>query len=301
MITSGNYHYTLCGQNLCSEIPLPELRPSSCPGEISIRIGNVCENLPEAREQKVCWQAAPGRFLLRLPKIGRFLVEDGSSITIHPAEGTSQQDLRPFLLSSAMGALFHQRRLFPLHGSAVLTPKGALAIVGESSIGKSTLAAALVLRGFPILCDELCVFAQTEHGFQVWPETPHLRLWHDTLKPLRLSDQELPRLRPHLEKFLYTPEVPSATDSHPLWHVVVLTTDNLDEIRYEPIRGMKKFKTLRKNCFRFEYLPGLDLNRSLFLHYAQLAASTAVTRVTRSRGTRSIHPLADLVMRELGL
>lgn len=301
MTTRATYRYTLCGQNLSSEIPLPELRPSSSPGDITIRLGDVDENLPEAREQRVCWQAAPGRFLLSLPNIGRFLVENGSSITIKAADGASEQDLRVFLLGSAMGALFHQRRLFPLHGSAVLTPKGVLAIVGESSIGKSTLAAVLARRGFPLLCDELCVCARTEDGFQVWPEAPRLRLWRDTLKPLRLSEESLPRLRTNLEKFLYAPEVPSATDPHPLWHVVVLTSDNRDETRLEAIRGASKFNTLKRNCFRFEYLHGLDLSESQFHHYAQLAAGASVSSVIRPRGTRQIQALADFVIEELGL
>lgn len=300
-MTRNNDTYQLCGQHLHSELPLPELPSSSVPGEIGIHFGDVPEKLAEASVQGACWQAAPGRFLLNLPKIGRFLAEHGTRITLRPTEGTKEQDLRVFLLSSTMGALFHQRQLFPLHGSAVLTPKGALVIVGSSGSGKSTLAATLVQLGFQLLCDELCVCTPTETGFQVWPEAPCLRLCHDTLQHLELPDRQLPRLRPNLEKFLFTPDSPPATDPYPLWQILVLTTDNQKEIRTETLLGIRKFNMLKQNCFRSEYLPGMDLNGSLFRHYSQLAASAALTRITRPHGTKGIRTLVDLVLQELDL
>ena len=50
--------------------------------------------------------------------------------------------VRLYLLGTCMGALLFQRKLLPLHGSAVVINGKAYAFVGDSGAGKSTLAAA---------------------------------------------------------------------------------------------------------------------------------------------------------------
>jgi hypothetical protein len=45
--------------------------------------------------------------------------------------------------------------LVPLHASAIETPAGIVALVGQSGSGKSTLCAAAVLAGYPYVADEI--------------------------------------------------------------------------------------------------------------------------------------------------
>jgi len=59
-------------------------------------------------------------------------------------------------------ALLHGRSL--LHASAVAGPDGAVAIVGASGGGKSSVAAALALGGWPLVTDDILAFeARGEH------------------------------------------------------------------------------------------------------------------------------------------
>ena len=53
------------------------------------------------------------------------------------------------------GALLMQRKILPLHGSAVAIDGKAYAIVGDSGAGKSTLASAFLNKGYQLLSDDV--------------------------------------------------------------------------------------------------------------------------------------------------
>jgi hypothetical protein len=72
-----------------------------------------------------------------------------------------------------------------LHASAILTPAGAIAFVGKSGNGKSTLAACFGQKGFGLISDDYLLLRKTEVGpaTPVWvaiPSYPGVRLWPET-------------------------------------------------------------------------------------------------------------------------
>ncbi len=81
------------------------------------------------------YEVRPGHFRLDVPGVARYSVEDGKSILIEPLADATPEKIRLFLLGSTMGALLYQRGLYPLHGSAVETPWGAMIFVGVQGQG----------------------------------------------------------------------------------------------------------------------------------------------------------------------
>src|SRR5271165_534370 len=106
--------------------------------DVTIRAGSVSETLDQPYAVGVLYRAAPGRFLLSIPGIARYLALDGRMIVIDRAAGADDADVRVFLLASVFGALLHQRGVLPLHGSAVAAGPGAVLFLGASVSGKST-------------------------------------------------------------------------------------------------------------------------------------------------------------------
>lgn len=122
--------------------------------DVLIRRGPVPESLPGAASKGRFWSAVPGRFLVVSPHGFRFLVEGGERIR-YETPGRAAAEVRPFLLSGAWAALAYQRGLLCLHASAVVCADGAHAYTGASEAGKSTLAAALSMRGWPFFSDDV--------------------------------------------------------------------------------------------------------------------------------------------------
>ena len=140
------------------------LRPGCA--DVVIRRGAVPESLPEVEHGGRFWSAAQGRFLVNAPHGLRILVEGGERIR-YEAPGLAADEVRPFLQGSAWAALACQRGLLCLHASAVACADGVHAFTGASRDGKSTLAGALSMRGYPFFSDDVLTFAPLRFGEEV--------------------------------------------------------------------------------------------------------------------------------------
>lgn len=190
---------------LDSELECPELVPAEAPDaepDVRIRLGPVPQALDDAKKKGVLYQISPDRFLLGLGKIARYLVSEGREIVIERVHGGSDDAVRVFLFGSVFAALLHQRGVLPLHGSAVMPPRGAAIFAGPFRSGKSTLAAAFHRRGYDVLADDVCAitFDAGENPW-VWPACPLLNLRADSVERLRIDPSGLTRVRAVLEKF----------------------------------------------------------------------------------------------------
>jgi hypothetical protein len=113
----------------------------------------------------------------------------------------NNEDLATYLLGPVMGFVLRRRGILALHASAVCIGGQAVALCGESQAGKSTMAAALALRGIPVLCEDITPLIE-EHGrFHVEPGYPRVCLWPDAVENLFGARDVLPQLTPTWEKF----------------------------------------------------------------------------------------------------
>lgn len=131
------------------------------------------------------------------------------------------------LLRQVLPRVLHLRGRFVLHGSAVETPGGALAILGPSGAGKSTLAAFLRLHlGWPILADDALVLELGEGAPILHPTGPRTRLWQDSAAFLGegvATSQGLPRRPGKLDCDLRSP---AAWEGRLLHRVLVLDLES---------------------------------------------------------------------------
>ena len=90
-----------------------------------------------------------------------------------------------------------------LHGGAVAMAGKAVVFVGEKSMGKSTLTAALIGAGYPMLTDDHVALWPRDGGFWVEPGAPRLRLWPTSLSVLddgQGETEDLPAVYTFLDK-----------------------------------------------------------------------------------------------------
>ncbi len=295
---SADYSYSAFGLSFRSQIHLPELQATCDLGEpdVSIRIGTVPESLESPSKRGVLYQAGENQFLLRVDRVARYLVPGGTEITIQPAPGSLDGDVRVFLLGSCLGALLHQRGVLALHASSIQTDAGAVLFAGSSGMGKSTTLGAFLRRGYPMLSDDIASIALDDSDSPVvMPAFPRTKLWADSAQRLGHDITSLTRVRPKQEKYEIAAHDRFADKAVPPHHVYLLTTSNKDELRLEQVENLDRFKVLLNNAYRVGFLDGLSLQPAHFQLASAVANKVPVTRVVRPHNPERLDELIDLI------
>lgn len=173
--------YSVYGLQVRSEMALPELfaAPATETPDISIRRGTIADS---ARSEPGLHARSDGLVLV-IDAIAAFRISDGREILVDAEPGVPEENVRLYLLGSALGLLIHQRGLLPLHANAVEIGGKAVAFMGRSGQGKSTLAAWFHDHGYRIIADDVCVIRFDKNGRPlVRPGLPRLRLWREMLE-----------------------------------------------------------------------------------------------------------------------
>lgn len=186
----GTRRFRVCDLVIESSVPLPELRETA-------------EGTPDCRFQVLpagkCFEGgfswfhhwstrddgvwlkfgARGEdYLLRFPDQGDFLIPcDGKEVRCRPLPGTPASTVRHLFLDQVIPLILSRRELLVLHASAVLTAHGAIAFVGKSGQGKSTLAACFGQIGCPLISDDYLVLRKAGEDWVAIPSYPGVRLW----------------------------------------------------------------------------------------------------------------------------
>ena len=171
MSANSIHCYIVAGLTVRSELQLPELlsqQPTISQADVEIRFSTCPTRLPQPARSEIEAEIAENEVLLKIDKIGRFHIRQGREILIEAAADVQAKDLRLYLLGSALGAIYFQRGLFPLHASVVIIKGSAVAFTGDSGAGKSTMAAWMNSQGYPLLCDDVCVVVLMTRACR-WP------------------------------------------------------------------------------------------------------------------------------------
>lgn len=289
---------------ICSELPFPELLPSAnlppstsnshC---ITIKFGKVSHHgLNASISEGIYYQTTEHETWLNINKVARFLISNGTQITIDPIQDIDQDSLRLYILGSCMGALLMQRNLLILHGNAVKIDDYCVSFVGDSGAGKSTLSGAFFKRGYSILADDVC--AINAECF-VLPSFPQIKLWLDAANYLNIETQSLRRIRPQIEKFAVPLDQQFHQDMLRLNIIYSLHTHDKDEFKFETISGGEKLQSLQINSYRRAYLIGLKKREDQFLHCSKLAKQVNVVKITRPGHGFKLNELVDLIEKDL--
>jgi hypothetical protein len=289
----SNNAYSVYGLRVHAEIACPELpfhpQPDGNP-DVTIRLLPTLPSTSESDESG-CYEVRPGVFRLVVKGVGRYLVEEGSRISIEPLAGSSTDEVRLFLLGSVIGALLYQRGLFPLHGSAVETTWGAMIFVGAQGIGKSTLAAQFYRRGYRLLSDDVCAVTTTDGKLQVLPAQAHFRLCADAYE--RLAPAQAARF--NVDKFVVPMDEGYCPDAVPLKAIHVLADQEDGDPQFEVIRGFDRVQRLFENLYRPQYLKGQETQSDLMRLAGRIVQRTPMVTVSRKRDTEKIDGMIDFL------
>jgi hypothetical protein len=106
--------------------------------------------------------------------------EAGAHLNVRWTSSYQIDDIPSVLLGPGFASVLHLRRAFVLHASVVKVGGGAVLIMGASGAGKSTTAAALVRRGFPLISDDVAVLESSGASHAVHLGHAYLRIYQNS-------------------------------------------------------------------------------------------------------------------------
>lgn len=252
-----------------------------------------------------CRRLPDGTTYLRWTGLFEFLISaNGRTILYNRLDSASQESFNVYLLGQVISFSLLAFGLEPLHGTAVVVDGGAIAFLGNCGYGKSTLGAAFLARGFPVLTDDLVVLKEGEEGWSVHRGIPRIKLFpamarrvlrsHSTGTPMNNGT-------PKLVLPLKGPQI--AGDTVPLRALYVLSDPKRrertrQEVRIEALSGGEAFLELLRAAFN---LIVIDRERlaTQFAIGTRLAGSIPVRRLIYPRKVSTLPDVCDAVLADL--
>ncbi len=286
--------YRAFGLRLQSALPLPELYPhddTDASVDVDVRLASspppdAPEILPDVRADADC-------FWMDVPRVGRFLVRNGSEMVVEAYPDVTEGDVRAYLLGSAMGALLHQRGMLPLHASAVQVGTRAVAFIAPAGSGKSTLAMHLQHRGHRVICDDICAVEVGDGTARLWPGLRNLKLWRASLGAIARTPDGLEPVLVDMDKYRVPVDAPADDRAVDLAAVVLL--DWGDAPALVPLPGAEAVGALVANTFRGQLVAPMGRQAAHWRQCLALFGVAGVHRLVRPRALDRLDEASLLV------
>ena len=188
--------------------------------------------------------------MYKFGEVAIFAVQDGKRISVSPLKEFDEDTAGIIILGTCMGAILMQRKVLPLHGSAIAINGKAYAIVGDSGAGKSTLALAFLNRGFRLLTDDVIAVSLKDQIPYVTPSYPQQKLWRESLDSFGIKTDGFKSLLGRENKFCVPVSSNYITDPLPLAGIIELVKTETKDISIRPIENLKRFYTFYYHTYR---------------------------------------------------
>lgn len=153
----------------------------------------------DGRPLTVLHRPAAGWQLLCFAGVGGFWLGERQIVAV-AEEGADATLVELRLLGPVLALWLERRGVAALHASAVVVGGAAVAFLASNHGGKSSLAAALMQLGTPLLTDDLlAVESSPDGGFVARPGYPQMRFWPAEAERFAAGGDH-PRVHPEFEK-----------------------------------------------------------------------------------------------------
>lgn len=306
------HYYGIHGLTLRSSLPLPEVPAVAEVGideaEPDIEIRLVETTICGSGSNGVHVREAGDRIAIHRNRIGSFCVEKGRRIAVNPAVNGSPGLLRRYLFGAALPILLFQRGTLTLHASAIAIGDAGILFSGTPGVGKSTLAAALAVRGHRLLCNDVAAI-RFNGTPTVYPGISAVKLDEGSAETFGDKLRRHDWTADELDKSYYTIPRASTTGEDPLTGVPIrsvyrLTIDGSETqsspFRIEALPPAQATITLLGATYTAKLMDGADTSHEFLTHCAKLAESVSVSHISRSSeaGLTSLDGLYRAVTRD---
>ena len=291
--------YSYSAYNLCihSDIPLPNLPPGGASPDVTIRLGELSKE--ELGRGPSGGLRTANRLLYEpLASDVLFSIEDGRTMLIQPQKPMELEVLQGWVVGIFMAVLLRQRGLLVLHGSAVVKDGEAVAFLGSSGWGKSTLAEAFLQRGYHFLTDDMLALDMRGERAVVLPGHRFIRLHEDSGTQLVEGFDSLPTVSSYTAKRV-RPVQRSSEEAFPLGKLYVLDNVPAEAHAVEQLGRQEALLHLIHHTRSKDLLTDPDFRSAHLEQCAQLLEQVPVVYLRRIRSLDALPALVDTVEKDL--
>lgn len=244
-----------------------------------------------------------GTTYLRWSGLFEFLVSpDGRLIHYHRLRRASHESFNTYLLGQVLSFSLLSFGIEPLHATAVVVDGRAIAFFGDCGQGKSTLGAAFLARGFPVLTDDLLALEPRRVGWIAHPGPPRLKLFPTMAGKLLAGKAAGALLNPSTSKRIVPLDADEAArQAVPLHALYVLAPPAASakrrpvRVRITPLSARQAFLAVIRAAFNLIQVDQRRLENQ-FRVATRLAAEVPVRRLAYPRELSAIGAVCDAVL-----
>ena len=284
--------YSAYGLTIKSEIALSTVVSAAKNFDVVVNIADLSnKNSQQINNNK------SNNVLGSIPGVAKFLISDGQKILVEPESNVDEPILSPCILGSAMAILLQQRGLLVLHASCVVINGFAIAFLGNSGDGKSTICSAFHSRGYRILTDDVMAINTNQDSIYVIPSIPEIKLRSDSSNLIGYPAGTLSPLHPMTQKKVY--KIESGFSSEPITLKKIYVLDKGQQNKIQPLSSQDSFIELVKHTRAVKTLKSQNLEQAHFKKCAKIAEKIAISRLIRKFALSELPYLVSLIEHDL--
>ena len=251
--------------------------------DVKIEITDIKKEVKDPLYDDGFFRLNQNEFSMHVEGVGSFYASGGNYISLVLNPKATHANIELYLNGSTYGAILHQRKIMPMHGSCFVYNNKGIMLCGDSGAGKSSLTASFVLDGNEFLTDDVTPILISNNKPYIWTMSDRIKLWEDSLKQLNQNKEGLHKIDPETEKFYYP--LKSYKDStFMLNQIFLIEIHEESTIVFQEIKGAEKVTALRNEIYRLEYLDGMPENEAFyFKKLVEVSKSTKITKLFRPK------------------
>jgi hypothetical protein len=288
------HRYAAFGLRIDSEFALPGL-PAHAEGDADVVIHEGTVEPPSRPTRIPNYVGGADVGCLSWEPAGSARISRGSDVVVAPRADAGEGSVSAFLVGPVLGIVLTQRGLMALHASAVELAGQALAFLGTTGAGKSTVAGMLHRGGHAVLADDITAVRLDGDRALVVPGFPQLKLWPETITGLGEDPDSLERVVAAAEK-RRRPAANGFSPGERRLAGIYLLTDG-ERPRTEAVRPSEALIELVRNSWGARSLHHAEPAR--LGRFAELAETVPVRRLYRPKDLTAGEALTVFLEREV--
>ena len=245
-----------------------------------------------------------GDSYVRWEGVGEFLVSaDGASITCGRMRETHEESFQVYLLGQALSFALVRSGFEPFHATCIVVNGQAVAFLGDSGFGKSSLAAYFLGAGDRLLTDDLLLLQERPEGFLAFPGPPRIKLLPDMARRYLGGVAGGVPMNPQTAKLILPLDPERICDSPVILRAIYELSPphemkETQKVEFESLSSRDAFVELSCNTFNYVILDRDRSHRQL-TETARIANTVPVKRLLHPRSLEALPLVRRAILEDL--